>query len=526
MRAVAALIVSVLAIAGAVLYASESQRSTAETNFREARVADQLRVDMLEEVRAANRFLNGGNHAALRAYVADGHALQERLRDAREVSADDQQELRLIEQQAEFEAAWRKGANTAIADPKNHAHIGGSRIVNHFLAANTGYSQRLDEMRRDEFAAAALVPVKLILGMSAIFGVAGGVMLRRSRRAAHLRREEEKTRLAAADRYRHQQARFTEAMQISRSVSEANELLVRHLERSIPDSSAVVLSKEPHSEVLELATPAPDGLVVDDADADSCLAIRFSRRQGRCTGETELFECGLCGRLDACASCEPLVVGGQVLGSVLLLHEDPLDDNQDRRLEESSAQAAPVLANLRNLEVAEMQAATDPLTGLPNKRSLDEALRRLIAQSERTGLPLSVVLIDLDHFKSVNDGFGHEMGDRVLAAFGAMLSAEQRASDIAARSGGEEFVVLLPATDDMGAMAVAEKLRVATHRLNVGGVSVTGSFGVATFPQHGPDAGRLLRLADRALYAAKHNGRDRVELAADPTVITVDSLTA
>ena len=75
-------------------------------------------------------------------------------------------------------------------------------------------------------------------------------------------------------------------------------------------------------------------------------------------------------------------------------------------------------------------------------------------------------------------------------------------------------------------MSVAEKLRVAAHRLNVGGVSFTGSFGVAGFPDHAPDAGRLLRLADRALYAAKNNGRDRVELAADPTVLTLDSLTS
>jgi len=219
------------------------------------------------------------------------------------------------------------------------------------------------------------------------------------------------------------------------------------------------------------------------------------------------------------------VVGGEVLGSVLLLHETPLGADDDRRLEESTAQAAPVLANLRNLEAAELQAATDALTGLPNKRALDDALRRLLAQSERSGLPLSVLVIDLDHFKSVNDSYGHEMGDRVLAAFGAMLGAEQRAGDFAARSGGEEFVVLLPGTDALGAMSVAEKLRVAAHRLNVGGVSVTGSFGVASFPDHGPDAGRLLRLADRALYAAKHNGRDRVELAADPTVLTLDSLT-
>src|SRR5215470_8311815 len=115
MRSIAAMVVSVLAIAGAVLYASEAQRSTAETNFREARVADQLRVDLLEEVRAANRYLNGGNPAALRAFVADAHALQERLGDAREVSSDDAEEMQLIQQQAQFEAAWRKVANVSIA---------------------------------------------------------------------------------------------------------------------------------------------------------------------------------------------------------------------------------------------------------------------------------------------------------------------------------------------------------------------------------------------------------------------------
>ena len=514
MRAIAAIIVSVLAIAGAVLYASEAQRRTAETTFREARIADQLRVLMLEEVRAANRYVAAGNPAALRAYVADTRALQERLDDAGEVSSDDDQELALIARQADYEEAWRQVADAAMAQPKQERHIGASRIVNNFLAANTDYNDRLDEMRREEFRTAALVPVKLILGMSAIFGIAGGVVLRRTRKAARLRRQEEAARLAAADRYRQQQARFTEAMQISRSVSEANELLVRHLERSIPDSSAKILSKEEYSEEA-----------LGGSGADSCLAMRFSRRQGRGTTEAELFECGVCGRLDSCASCEPLVVGGEVLGSVLLLHERPLAADDDRRLEESTAQAAPVLANLRNLEAAELQAATDALTGLPNKRSLDDALRRLLAQSERSGMPLSVLLVDLDHFKSVNDNYGHEMGDRVLAAFGAMLGAEQRASDFAARSGGEEFVVVLPGTDALGAMSVAEKLRVATHRLNVGGVSVTGSFGVASFPDHGPDAARLLRVADRALYAAKHNGRDRVELAADPTVLTLDSLT-
>jgi diguanylate cyclase (GGDEF)-like protein len=177
-----------------------------------------------------------------------------------------------------------------------------------------------------------------------------------------------------------------------------------------------------------------------------------------------------------------------------------------------------VLANLRNLAVAERQASTDALTGLPNRRALQDALARMVAQAARSDRPLAAIGIDLDHFKDVNDRFGHDMGDAVLAHVGTLLAASVRAGDLVGRVGGEEFVVLAPDTGVDGARTLAESLRAALAREVVPGLDrdVTGSFGVAVLPDHADSAAALLRLADRALYAAKSAGRDRVEVVAAP----------
>jgi diguanylate cyclase (GGDEF)-like protein len=126
---------------------------------------------------------------------------------------------------------------------------------------------------------------------------------------------------------------------------------------------------------------------------------------------------------------------------------------------------------------------------------------------------MSAILMDLDHFKQINDTFGHERGDEVLAAVGAVMRSELRGSDFAGRSGGEEFIVMLPDTDRAGALRVAEHLRQAMHSLSMPGVTreVSASFGVASYPDDALDGETLMRLADRALYSAKQNGRDRVE---------------
>jgi diguanylate cyclase (GGDEF)-like protein len=155
-------------------------------------------------------------------------------------------------------------------------------------------------------------------------------------------------------------------------------------------------------------------------------------------------------------------------------------------------------------------ARTDPLTGLLNRRALEELFEIELDRSARTGRPLSVIVGDLDRFKIVNDRLGHQQGDQTLQALASELGRWKRRIDMAARVGGEEFALLLPETDERGAFLVAERLRRATKRLFADGpFNLTISFGVASFPDHGEDAEMVLRAADQALYAAKNMGRDR-----------------
>jgi diguanylate cyclase (GGDEF)-like protein len=161
------------------------------------------------------------------------------------------------------------------------------------------------------------------------------------------------------------------------------------------------------------------------------------------------------------------------------------------------------------------QAISDPLTGLYNRRYLNEFLPRELARSARSNMPVAVLLIDLDHFKRVNDSRGHEAGDIVLNAVGNLLRGNVRGSDIACRYGGEEFALILPDTGAEAAMRRAEDIRLAISTLNLihAGRSlgkVTASFGIAVFPEHAQDTDDLLRVADIALYAAKGAGRDRI----------------
>jgi diguanylate cyclase (GGDEF)-like protein len=177
-------------------------------------------------------------------------------------------------------------------------------------------------------------------------------------------------------------------------------------------------------------------------------------------------------------------------------------------------QAAPVLANLRNLATAEIRAATDALTGLPNNRAVQDTVKRMVAQAARSVAPLSEALLDLDHFKRINDAYGHGRGDEVLAAVAATLRSSIRDSDFVGRYGGEEFILLLPDTGKEQAHIVAEKVRAAVAATTLSRIDhpVTASLGVATVPEDAGDSDALIRAADRALYVAKGNGRNRVEL--------------
>ncbi|HTC68492.1 MAG TPA: GGDEF domain-containing protein, partial [Acidothermaceae bacterium] len=159
--------------------------------------------------------------------------------------------------------------------------------------------------------------------------------------------------------------------------------------------------------------------------------------------------------------------------------------------------------------------STDALTGLPNRRAMNDTLKRMAAHAGRTTQPLAAIAFDLDRFKSINDRYGHEAGDAALSAVGECLREHLRDSDFAARIGGEEFIILAPDTDVEGARVLAEKMREALSGEEVPQLlePFTASFGIAVMPFHATSSEALVRRADRACYLAKANGRNRVEIA-------------
>lgn len=178
-------------------------------------------------------------------------------------------------------------------------------------------------------------------------------------------------------------------------------------------------------------------------------------------------------------------------------------------LVQSASHAAMSLRTRMLLGEVDRLARHDGLTGLCNRQEFDAALEREFSRAQRAGDPLSVVLVDVDHFKAVNDTHGHQRGDEVLRQVGAGLEQLARREDVAARYGGEEFVVLLPGVDGAGATAFAERVR-ARLRDGVDAVPITVSAGVACYPENAIDLDALVGRADAALYEAKRGGRDRV----------------
>jgi diguanylate cyclase (GGDEF)-like protein/PAS domain S-box-containing protein len=281
--------------------------------------------------------------------------------------------------------------------------------------------------------------------------------------------------------------------------------------------------------------PAEGSVVAEFGDRASCAgSVRphecWALRRGKPHDCTPARGDLVCEHLKAPAqpyTCAPLLVRGQLLG--LLYCEMPqqtgdaaLAAEQQVAWRQWAASVAEYLAlalsNLILRETLETQARHDPLTDLYNRRYMEEALEREVRRAERSRRPMGVVMLDLDYFKRYNDTLGHEAGDRLLVALANVLRTQVRAGDIVCRYGGEEFLVILPETTPDLVVQRAEQLRrsVADQLRDPsdGRVGpVTLSLGVAVYPLHAGSGAELVRAADAALYRAKSNGRNRVEVA-------------
>jgi diguanylate cyclase (GGDEF)-like protein len=222
--------------------------------------------------------------------------------------------------------------------------------------------------------------------------------------------------------------------------------------------------------------------------------------------------------------CIPMMAQGETLGVLDLgfpvVDGEPsgLRYTRQRLAVSVAAQIAHSLASLQLREKLRSQSIRDPLTGLFNRRYMQESLEKEIIRARRKNRSLSVLFLDIDHFKRYNDTFGHEAGDFVLRSVAELLSSFFRGDDVACRWGGEEFAVILPEALSEQAAARANSLRSEVKKLALQhrGTSLSGvtlSVGVASFPEHGFGSEELLRIADRCLYQSKSAGRDCVTVA-------------
>lgn len=256
-------------------------------------------------------------------------------------------------------------------------------------------------------------------------------------------------------------------------------------------------------------------------DAGSCSAIADGEPQ-RVRAGSAYAECAhVPAGFDGEYLCLPLAARGATLGvlTMELPADRPHGDAQWQLALSMAQHVSTAIGDVQLRDLLRQQATRDPLTGLFNRRYLDDAIEREVHAARRHGRPLTVCMLDIDHFKRFNDSYGHDAGDAVLRAVAHTVASQLRGEDFVCRFGGEEFVLVLPSARAEDVLPRMNALRQAVSMLDlehqgraIG--TVTVSIGVATLPQHAESAGALLREADRALYRAKDAGRNCVVSAA------------
>ncbi len=318
-------------------------------------------------------------------------------------------------------------------------------------------------------------------------------------------------------------SRYGSMLQSCARAEEAIGLATQYFSRLLPDTGGTLYrvraSQDYAEEVAHWGEHAINGPAM--FPLPDCWALRRGQPHVH-RAHHELLPCNHVAMPSLAATpsyaCVPLIAQGSQLG---LLYLSSRDDGFLARLDLVKTAAEQLSMALSSLDLQarlRVQSIREPLTGLFNRRYLEESLVRELARCERRHMPLGLLMLDLDHFKRFNDLHGHAGGDALLSEFGRLLQALSRDEDIACRYGGEEFTLILPEADAVTVLARAEAIRTGVEGLRVTHLGqelppVTVSIGVAMFPQHGGLGESLMRHADAALYRAKHAGRNRIETA-------------
>ncbi|AUH73906.1 diguanylate cyclase [Legionella sainthelensi] len=308
------------------------------------------------------------------------------------------------------------------------------------------------------------------------------------------------------------------------SQEELSKVMTKYCQRILHFASGYLYIMHPSKNYLEIATtwgkPNPQETTFLPND---CWAIRLGKMHQVSHSRDEL----ICNHVNTSSEqtlaflCIPLMAQNDIYGLLYMeMSEEPavaFSQNQQLLITAFSELTALAFANVRLRENLRYQSMRDPLTGLYNRRYLEDFLLKQIHQSERTKSPISLLMLDLDHFKKINDTYGHDAGDFALKELGKILQEDIRVGDIAARYGGEEFIVAFYNTDEKTIKTRAESIREAVSRLQikygaqpVGPITI--SIGVAVYPADGRTTTELIESADKALYFAKTNGKNRIVL--------------
>ncbi len=314
-------------------------------------------------------------------------------------------------------------------------------------------------------------------------------------------------------------------------VKEAYQLLSRYMSKLFPSSSGMIAIIRESRNVAEVEVSWGAGPEFNTPvfAPNECWGLR----SGRAHNSTELPICShLSGTTDLGEGCWciPMLAQGETLGVVNVRLVTKLDEAQRQLLTAVTEQIALSLANLKLRKALNELSIRDSLTGLFNRRYMEESIGRELARAKRSGERVGFLMIDTDFFKKFNDTFGHEIGDAVLRELGALFKTNLREHDIPCRYAGDEWLMILVGKEiDLEvAQRRAQELCILATRIRVQSGSqlvgqITLSIGAAIFPDHGEDKDSLLRAADRALYKAKDAGRNRVELAVPERVALMEA---